>query len=144
MMHMPPPSAQETARAVELGHEPSTISVRGMLWFFIVFIASVAVIHVIVYVTYKQMVKYEHAQNIQRSVIDAGELLIPPEPRLQPSIKHHESTEPEDLAAMRGREYLEFVRRGIIHENGEFRFPDDVLQSVVGQGGSSQGAGVQR
>ena len=32
-MHMPPPSAEQTARAIELGHEPSTVSVRGLFWF---------------------------------------------------------------------------------------------------------------
>jgi hypothetical protein len=132
---MPPPSAEETARAVELGHEPSTISVRAVLWFFVIFIGSGIIIHVIVYVMYKQLVKYEVSQNVPRSALKEIEI-VPPEPRLQPSIKHHESTESEDLAAMRGRENLDFVNRGwISKETRQFRIPDDIVQAVAGDGG---------
>ena len=57
IMHMPPPVATETAKAIELGHEPSTVSVKGVLWFFIVFFAFAAVVHVIIYVLYRGLVK---------------------------------------------------------------------------------------
>lgn len=135
MIHMPPPSAEETARAVELGHEPSTVSVRGVLWFLVVFVAFAVVVHVLIYVMYKQMVKYEEAQNVQRSALTAIDIPAP-EPRLQPSIHHHESTESEDLAAMNGLAYLEFYNRGWIKESGEFRIPDDVVQAVASGGGT--------
>ena len=39
---------EETAKAIELGHEPSTVSVKGVVWFFIVFFAFAAVVHVII------------------------------------------------------------------------------------------------
>ncbi len=135
-MHMPPPSAEETAHAVELGHEPSTVSVRGVAWFFIVFFAFAAVVHVIIWVMYRQMEKYEMAQNVERSALMAPAGSQPPEPRLQPTRALHETTEPEDLAVMRGRENLEFVKRGWINkENGEFRIPDDVIDAI-GTGGA--------
>ena len=81
-MHMPPPSAQETARAIELGHEPSTVSVRGTVWFIIVFFAFAVVVHVIIWVMYREMVKYEQRQNIPRSALNATTEVHPPEPRL--------------------------------------------------------------
>jgi hypothetical protein len=138
-MHMPPPSAQETAKAIELGHEPSTVSVKGVVWFFIVFFAFAAVVHVIIYVLYDQLVKYEESQNVARSALTASSEVHPPEPRLQPTRIWHETTEPEDLALMHGQENLEFVKRGWITDAGDFRVPDDVINKVSGTGGTSAG-----
>jgi hypothetical protein len=129
-MHMPPPSAEETAQAIELGHEPSTVSVKGVGWFFIVFFACAAIIHVIVWVMYREMVKYEEKQSVQRSALTTYHLQ-PPEPRLQPTRGLHERTEWEDLALMHGRENLEFVNRGWINrESGDFRVPDDLIAKI--------------
>ena len=138
-MHMPPPSAEETAKAIELGHEPSTVSVKGVLWFFIVFFIFAAVVHVIIYVLYRGLVKYEEDQNVPRSALTAASEVHPPEPRLQPTRVWHETTEPEDLALMHGRENLEFVKRGWINDTGEFHVPDDVIDKVAGMGGSASG-----
>jgi len=138
---MPPPSAEETAQAIELGHEPSTVSVRGVAWFFLIFFISGIVIHVLVYIIYRQLTNYEqNALNKERSALTTAAEVHPPEPRLQPTRRWHETTEWEDLALMRGRENLEFVRRGWITENGEFRIPEDVLNQVAASGGSVSGA----
>src|SRR4051794_39056159 len=134
-MHMPPPSAQETARSIELGHEPSTVSVRGVVWFFIVFFAFGAVVHVIIYVMYHQLVKYVESQNVQRSALTSA-LQPPPEPRLQPTRLYHETTEPEDLQLMRGRDNLELFQRGWINESGEFRIPESVISQIAASGGA--------
>src|SRR5438046_7626311 len=83
-MHMPPPSAAETAQAIELGHEPSTVSVKGVAWFFAIFVAFAVVVHVAIWVMYRQMVKYEESQNVQRSAVASTEN-HPPEPLLQPT-----------------------------------------------------------
>src|SRR5579885_457368 len=115
-MHMPPPSAEETAKAIELGHEPSTVSVKGVTWFFIVFFVTAAIIHVIIWVMYREMVKYQEAQDAPKSGLTTVVQLVPPEPRLQPTFLLHQSTEAEDLALMHGRENLEFVQRGWINE----------------------------
>ena len=87
---------------------------KGVVWFFIVFFAFAAVVHVIIYVLYDQLVKYEESQNVARSALTASSEVHPPEPRLQPTRIWHETTEPEDLALMHGRENLEFVKRGWI------------------------------
>src|SRR4051794_15743545 len=136
-MHMPPPSAEETAQAIELGHEPSTVSVRGVMWFFIVFIGFAVVVHVIVWEMYREMEKYQHRQDVQRSALTSVRLQ-PPEPRLQPTRELHETTEWEDLELMHGRENLEFVNRGWINrESGEFRVPDELIEKIAGGGGTS-------
>src|SRR5690349_4143803 len=135
-MHMPPPSAQETARAIELGHEPSTVSVRGVLWFFIVFFVFGAVVHVIIYVMYHQLVKYVESQNVQRSALVSAQM-YPPEPRLQPTRLHHETTEVEDLQLLRGRDNIEMVERGWIdRESGEFRIPQNLIDQIAASGGA--------
>ena len=129
-MHMPPPSPEETARAIEIGHEPSTVSIKGLAWFFVVFFSFAAIVHVLIWIMYREMVKYEESQNVQRSVLEAG-VKPPPEPRLQPTREVHERTEPEDVALMRGRNNLEFYRRGWITDKGEFRIPDEVIAKVA-------------
>lgn len=135
-MHMPPPSAADTAKAVELGHEPSTVSVKGVTWFFIIFFAFAVVVHIAVWVIYRGLVKYEESQNVQRSAVASTEN-HPPEPLLQPTRRWHEYTEPDDLALMHGRENLEFVRRGWIDkETEEFKIPDDVINAVTSSGGA--------
>jgi hypothetical protein len=130
-MHMPPPSPEETAQAIELGHEPSTISVKGLFWFFVIFFSFAAIVHVIIWVMYREMQKYEESQNVQRSVLATADVKPAPEPRLQPTREVHERTEPEDLALMRGRNNLEFYRRGWITDTGEFRIPDDIVTKVA-------------
>ena len=131
-MHMPPPSAEETAQAIELGHEPSTVSVKGVGWFFIVFFLTAVVVHVIVWVMYRELVKYQEAQDVPKSGLTNVVQLVPPEPRLQPTFALHQSTEAEDLALMHGRENLEFVERGWINkETGDFQIPDDVIEKVA-------------
>jgi hypothetical protein len=141
-MHMPPPSPEELVRAIELGHEPSTVSVKGIAWFFVIFFAFGAVVFLLVWVMYRQMVKSQEAADLPRSALVSVKI-YPPEPRLQPTKIYHERTEPEDLALMNGRENLEFVRRGWINEdNGEFRIPDDVVNTVAQQ--ASGGAGVTK
>jgi hypothetical protein len=129
-MHMPPPSPEETARAIELGHEPSTVSVKGLAWFFIWFFIFAVFIHVAIWLMYRAMQQYEMNQNIQRSALTTVRM-HPPEPRLQPTREWHEQTEPEDLALMRGRNNLQFVRRGWINDLGEFRIPDEVINQVA-------------
>jgi hypothetical protein len=69
-MHMPPPSPEETARAIEIGHEPSTVSIKGLAWFFVVFFSFAAIVHVLIWIMYREMVKYEESQNVQRSVLE--------------------------------------------------------------------------
>jgi hypothetical protein len=138
-MHMPPPSAEDLVRAIEIGHEPSTVSVKGLMWFFVVFFSSGAVIFLLVWVMYRQMVKGQEAMDLPRSALVSVKV-YPPEPRLQPTKTYHERTEPEDLALMNGRDNLEFVRRGWINkENGEFRIPDDVVNAVAQQASASAG-----
>jgi len=130
-MHMPPPSPEETAKAIELGHEPSTISVKALFWFFVIFFSFAAVVHVIIWFMYRGMQEHEEAQNVQRSVLASADVKPAPEPRLQPTREVHERTEPEDLALMRGRNNLEFYRRGWITDTGEFKIPDDVVNKVA-------------
>ena len=139
-MHMPPPSAEEMAQSIELGHEPSTVSVKGVTWFFVIFFGCAAVIHVIVYVMYQQLTKVEqNALNRERSALTVSAEVHPPEPRLQPTRLWHETTEPEDLSLMHGRENLEFLRRGWISENGQFQIPEDLVNQVASSGGSASG-----
>ena len=155
-MHMPPPSAEETAKAVELGHEPSTVSVRGVVWFFAVFFIFGAVVQVIVWVIYKQLVTYEGTQNVQRSAVVMNRTNDKPDwPLLQPTKGVHERTENDDLMAMKCLENLEFVRRGWIYkESGDFHLPEDLVQAVPASNGApitaspttnpSAGAGMAR
>lgn len=136
-MHMPPPSAADTAKAVELGHEPSTVSVKGVGWFFIIFVAVAVFVHIAVWVVYRGLVKYQESQNVVNSAVTARKEIHPPEPMLQPTLQWHPYSEPEDLALMHGRENLEFVRRGWIDkETEEFRIPDDVVNTVASSGGA--------
>jgi hypothetical protein len=140
-MHMPPPSAEETAKAIELGHEPSTVSVKGVVWFFVIFFIAAVAIHVIVWVVYRELTKFVLRNDVPKSAVTSVQL-TPPEPRLQPTRGLHETTEHEDLDLMHGRENLEFVTRGwISRETGEFRIPDDLIDRVAAAGASAGGTG---
>jgi hypothetical protein len=135
-MHMPPPSAQETAKAIELGHEPSTVSVKGVTWSIVVLFAVIGVCFVLIYAVYHGLLDFQARQEEPRSALTSIQM-APPEPRLQPTRLFHETTEPEDLALMRGRENLEFVQRGWIDkETGEFKIPDDVITKVAAGAGT--------
>jgi hypothetical protein len=137
-MHMPPPSAEETAKAIELGHEPSTVSVKAVVWSVAVLFAVILVSLVLIQGVYHGLLDYQARQEEQRSALTTVQM-TPPEPRLQPTRLYHETTEPEDLALMRGRENLEFVQRGWIDkESGEFKIPDDVIAKVAAGAGTSK------
>ena len=151
-MHMPPPSAEETAKAIELGHEPSTVSVKGVTWSFVVLFALIGAVLVFIYLVYHGLLDYQARQDVDRSALTTVQM-TPPEPRLQPTRLLHETTEPEDLALMHGRENLEFVQRGWIDkETGEFHIPDDVVAKVASAGptpasnpaSGGSGAGMQK
>jgi len=137
MLHMPPPTQEELSEAIELGHEPSTVSVKGLLWFFVCFGLFALATHGVIYGMYHGLVRYEESQNVERSALTTVKL-HPPEPRLQPTKEWHERTEPEDLALMRGRDNLEFVNRKWITEGGEIRIPDDVVSAVAAQGSTQK------
>jgi hypothetical protein len=131
-VHIPPPSEQQLQEAVELGHEPSAISVRGVMWFFVWFFITAVVVYTVAWLMYRTVLREEEAADVLRSAVP-GVLQPPPEPRLQPSI-HHQSLPREDLAAMHERERAEFVNRGWFDEKtGKVRIPDDIVNAVIEQ-----------
>ncbi len=110
-------------------HEGSTISLRALIRFVVVFVAALIVVHLLiwgVFVVFRAAVGQER----QITGVEAAHL-PPPEPRLQPSVEHNQLPA-QDLEQLRRTEREEFDRRGWVdEETGKVRVPDDIANRLA-------------
>jgi hypothetical protein len=129
-MRMDTDTQQVSVDAKQLGHEPLTLSVRGLVIFVVCFIASAVVIHIVVWRLYRGSMQQEQSNDARRSAL-ISQRPPPAGPALQPS-PAHEALPQQDLAALRAAENAEFAKRGWLDEStGEVRVPDDIIQKVA-------------
>jgi hypothetical protein len=121
--------ATNSASGESAAHEPDALSVRGILWFVIIFVLANALVLLIVWWMYVGFVDRSVEKDVVNSAL-AGEQRFPPEPRLQPSLGHQDLPQ-QDLAALHAREQEEFLRRGWIDKSsGKFEIPATVVAQV--------------
>ena len=122
-------AAAGTESAESPMHEGSTISLRALIRFVVVFVAALIAIHLLIWVVF---VVFRAAVGQERQItgVEAARL-PPPEPRLQPSVEHN-ALPAQDLERLRETEREEFARRGWIDEqSGKVRVPDDIANRIA-------------
>ena len=97
-----PPSPE----AIALGHEPTAIGLRALVWFLVIFVAAAVVIHVIVWFL---MIGFERGQATADPPVSPLAVPAnrppPPEPLLQPSPAQPEPRQPwQDMKTYLARE----------------------------------------
>lgn len=131
-MHMPPPSAEAMDRAVKLGHEPSAISVKGVIWFLICLVLTIAVTFAFIWAVWYFLLRQEAKSDLPNSALSSTvKEQAPPGPVLQPSIGIHEHIEHEDLDGMHASENERFSQMGWLHSDGEVRVSDNIANQVI-------------
>jgi hypothetical protein len=125
--------------AVELGgesplHEHSTVSLRGVIIFFIWFFVGLAIIEAAVYGLYRLYHREAGFVDVPITGLTDERVTrqIPPDPRLQPSVDHN-ALPREDVEAMHARDMEEFRRRpGWVDEKtGEVHVSDTIAAQVI-------------
>jgi hypothetical protein len=111
-------------------HEGTTISLRGVIWFVVIFIACAIVIHIGLWVMYRAFLARDAQMDVKNSALIADRA-IAPEPRLQPSVGH-DALPKQDLMNLRAHEDAEFEKRGWTRgPDGNLQIPDAIVTKVV-------------
>jgi hypothetical protein len=111
------------------GHESSTVSLRGVIIFVVVFVITAAVLNWLIWILYRAMIAHEERGDEPTSAL-VSDRPTPPEPQLQPFGAH--GLPQQDMAALRAMENVEFAKRGWTDaQTGTVRVPDAILERVV-------------
>jgi hypothetical protein len=129
-MHMPPPSAEAMDKAIKLGHEPSAISVKGVIWFLIIMVLTIAATFAFVWVVWRFLVDDLAKTDLPRSSV-ASLKVTPANPQLQPSKGIHEHMEHEDLNAMHDSENQRFSQMGWMQPDGNVQVSANIADQVM-------------
>jgi hypothetical protein len=128
------PGGTSPSGAVESpNHEPSTISLRGIVIFTVWFVVIGVAIHVMLWLVFKGYLAFEAAQDVSVTAVVQERRLAPPEPRLQRS-EFHDTLPREDLEAMENKSKEEFAKRTpswVDPATDKIRIPDEVVASVA-------------
>lgn len=131
----------------ETHHETSDVSVRGLLWFVVIFVAFAIVVHVLLYGLFKLYVwEFKNEPHPARTAMkmppDAN---VPQTPRLQPfpakdakgaDVSPNASTPVVDMVEMRQREQEALDNPGWIdQQHGRVRIPIETAKQLVLQRG---------
>lgn len=135
---------------VETKHEKSDVSVRGLLWFIVIFIAFAVVVHVLLYLLFEfYRNQFQHEPHPPRTAVamPAGQN-VPQLPRLQPFplkdqrgeyVAPNASTPPVDMSEMRAREDQVLNNPGWIdRQKGIVSIPIENAKQIVLQRGMLQ------
>lgn len=130
------PLPQESAES-RGGHEESHFSIRGYLWFLVIFVLTAAVLHVVLWAVYSVLAGNLPAVPVSPVARPAPE---PPEPRLQGS-RVHPATPREDLVRMRARDREILNSYGWVdRQAGVAQIPiDRAMELLLERGGSLPG-----
>ncbi len=129
-MHMPPPSAEAMDKAIKLGHEPSQVSVKGVIWFLIILVLTLVAAFAFVWVVWRFLVNDLAKTDLPRSSLAALKT-TPHDPQLQPSMGVHDNTEPEDVAAMHASENQRFSQMGWMQADGNVQVSASIADKVI-------------
>ena len=113
-------------------HEPSTIRLRGMIWFFVWFVIIGIVLHVLLYVLYRAYLADAKKENVPITGL-SGDVArsIPPKPRLQPSLDHDQLPR-IDMDELQARELADFRRRGWVDDKtNQVSIPSEIINQVM-------------
>ena len=120
----------QPASAEQRGHEPTTISLRGIIISAVVLIVAAVIIHIALWVMYVAVLRHDERQDISPSAV-VRDLPAPPEPRLQPFEGH--GLPEQDLARMHKAENDELERRGwtVNREMNIAKIPDELAEKIA-------------
>jgi hypothetical protein len=130
----------------ETHHEKSDVNVRALLAFGVVFVIFAAVSHFVLFVIYKQFVKYENRnQHVPLTMMERPESMsVPQIPRLQPFptkstsgvIAPNANTPVTDMAEMRAAQDQELNTYGYIdRQKGVLHIPIEEAKKLALQRG---------
>jgi hypothetical protein len=122
-------------------HEPSVIRLRAMIWFFVWFFIVGIVLHILLFVVYRVYLRQAKEQSTLITGL-SGDMtrMIPPEPRLQPSV-NHDALPRVDMDVLRARELADFRRRGWVDEKtNQVAIPQAIMQKVAQLSGANANA----
>jgi hypothetical protein len=110
-------------------HESSNIRLQTLINVVIGFVVVAVGIHVVIYWAFAG---FRAAVSQPREITGvAAEHIPPPEPRLQPSVRHNELPS-MDLERLRAAEQEEFARRGWVDpQSGQVRVPDKIVNQLA-------------
>src|SRR5438067_593044 len=132
----------ELAEHPDVDYQRSTISVRAVAWFVVIFILFGIASQVLLWTVYAALHRSVGETNVSASAL-MQKTVEPPEPRLQPS-PGHEAMPWQDLQDLQIRDREEFKRRGWLNETtGNVVIPDSVVQQVTAisaHGAATRGA----
>jgi len=113
------------------GYQDETVSLRGVIWFAIIFIGFAIVSQVMLWAVYSRFHRQASSVDVRRSAL-APEQVVTPPPRLQPS-PGQDSTPWQDMDQLRRAEREDFARRGWIDaKTGQVVIPDQIVKQVQG------------
>jgi hypothetical protein len=116
-----------------LNHEPSTISLRGIVYFLIWFVIIAILLHLLVWWWFFVRRSAERGTDVSVTAVVQEHRLPPPEPRMQPS-EFHETLPRVDLQELMKRDHDTFAKRSpswIDPKTGAIRIPDEIVNQVV-------------
>ena len=119
-----------TAAAESPMHETSGVELRPLIKFTVWFVVGLVVVHLLIWWIF---IGFRSAVAQERQVTGVSAARIPPlEPRLEPSIDHNRLPA-DDLRRMRDADEAELKRRGLLDENGNPQFSDELVQRIAAQ-----------
>jgi hypothetical protein len=126
------PPTEHHAGGASRGHEPSGVSLRGVIAFVVIFVITSAVLSVLLWVVYRAMMEREVKTEAPISALVADRI-PPPLPRLQPSpYDPYHRLPKQDMDELRATEHQEFARRGWVDAaTGDVRVPDTILDRIT-------------
>jgi len=111
-------------------HEGSNIPLRPMIKFTIGFVVVLVVVHVVILSIF---FAFRSAAAQERQITGVEEArIVPPPPRLQPSVDHNELPV-NDLRAMHAHETEVLKLRGLLDEEGKPQFSEALVKQIAAQ-----------
>jgi hypothetical protein len=112
------------------GYEAADVSVRGLLWFVVIFLLTAAVLHTALWFLLKHYVSVPRVVDAPRSSVPSVTRFI--EPNLQPS-PNHNALPREDLAQLRWDEAKRFEQLGwnVESDTHSAHIPDSIVAQLV-------------
>lgn len=97
------PPTPPDPESIKRGHEYRDMNLRGLIWFLVVFILVGVIVHLIVWISFRNVAHTAISEDPRPSPLATGPGQ-PPEPILQPTQNYHEKQPWQDLQEMHERE----------------------------------------
>jgi hypothetical protein len=124
------PHPESAEKRDEVAYDRSTISLKGVVWFVVIFIVFGIAAHVLIWCIWSYLDRHREERNVAQNAL-MSQTVQTPTPRLQPS-PGDDAMPWKDLQDLRARELAEFKRRGWVNEKtGQLEIPDAIVQQVA-------------